>query len=110
MEGARGPAALRREFLAVLPAVALFLGMVLHQILLYPTWVGDEGDDGAYFLMSRNVWHYGAPLLDQSGSAHWSDSWSPALSLLLSPLGALPMSASVVAERIAVMLTGVAFL
>ncbi len=101
---------IRREALAVAPAVALFVGLAVHQILLAPTWVGDDVDDGAYFLMSRNIWHYGAPLLDQSGSAHWSSSWSPGLSILLSPLGALPMASSVVAERIVVVLTGVAFL
>jgi hypothetical protein len=100
---------LRRELPGVLPAVAVLLGLVLYQIVLNPTWVGDA-DDGAYFLMSRNVWHYGVPLLNQNGSAHWSSSWSPALSFLLAPLGALPMAASVVAERVAVLVAGVAFL
>jgi Glycosyltransferase family 87 len=110
VEGSRTAIPTRSDAVAVAPAVALFLGLAVHQILLNPTWVGDDGDDGAYFLMSRNVWRYGAPLLDQSGSAHWSISWSPGLSILLAPLGALPMAPSVVAERIVVMLTGVAFL
>jgi hypothetical protein len=90
--------------------VALFVALVVHQILLDPTWVGDDGDDGAYFLMSRNVWHYGAPLLNQGGSAHWSSSWSPVLPLLLSPLGALPMAAGIVTERLVVMAAGIVFL
>jgi hypothetical protein len=110
VEARRTSTIVRREFIAVALAVALFLGLVLHEFLLNPTWIGDDGDDGAYFLMSRNVWHYGAPLLDQSGSAHWSSSWSPGLSILLAPFGALPTAPSVVAERIVVMLTGVVFL
>ena len=108
--GGRTASPILRDAAAVAPAVALFLGLTINQVLLNPTWVGDDVDDGGYFLMSRNIWHYGAPLLDQSGSAHWSSSWSPGLSILLAPLGALPMAPSVVAERIAVMLTGVAFL
>ncbi len=60
--------------------------------------------------MSRNVWHYGAPLLDHDGPAHWSTTWSPVFPFLVSPLGALPMGAAVLAERIAVMLVAAAFL
>jgi len=99
-----------RDAIAVAPAVGLFLGLVVYELLLNPTWVSDDGDEGAYFLMSRNVWHYGAPLLDQSGSAHWSASWSPGLSILLAPLGALPMEPSALSERVVIGLTGVAFL
>jgi hypothetical protein len=96
------------EVLAVAPAVALFLGMVLYRILLTPTWVGDDGDDGAYFLMSRNVWRHGLPVLNQTGVQHWSSMWSPALSILLAPAALLPLGAAVVVERVLVMLAGVA--
>jgi hypothetical protein len=110
VEGSHKPTLSGREAIAVAPALALFLGLALHEILLNPTWVGDDTDDGAYLLMSRNIWHFGAPLLNQSGSAHWSSTWSPAISILFAPFGALPMGPSVVAERIAVMFLGVAFL
>ena len=60
--------------------------------------------------MSRNIWHYGAPLLDQSGSAQWSTSWSPGLSILLAPLGALPMATEHRRRTCRSALTGVVFL
>jgi len=100
----------RLENLLLFSSLGLLVGLVLYELVPAPTWIGNAGDDGAYYLMSRNVWHYGAPLLDQSGSAHWSSSWSPVLSLLLSPLGALPMGAAVIAERSVVLLSGLAFL
>jgi hypothetical protein len=99
----------RRDAYAVAPAVGLMLGLGLHHILLAPTWIGEGYDDGGYFLMSRNVWRYGRPVLDQHGSAQWPRSWSPALSLILSPFGALPMDAAIVTERVAVLLSGAAF-
>jgi hypothetical protein len=110
LRGSRKPILSGRDAVAVAPAIALFLGLALHEILLNPTWVGDDTDDGAYLLMSRNIWRFGAPLLNQSGSAHWSSTWSPAMSILFAPFGALPMGPSVVAERIAVVFLGVVFL
>src|SRR5207244_11507495 len=95
---------------AAAPAIAVFVSLVLYRILLDPTWVGDLSDEGGYFLMSRNVWRYGLPVLNESGSQYWSHSFSPAVSVLLAPLGALPMAAAVLLERLAVMLSGVAFL
>jgi hypothetical protein len=110
VEGSRKPILNGHEAVAVVPALALFLGLALHEILLNPSWVGDDTDDGAYLLMSRNIWRFGAPLLNQNGSAHWSSTWSPAMSILFAPFGALPMGPSVVAERIAVVFFGVVFL
>jgi len=99
-----------RDAIAVAPAVALFLGLAAYEIVLHRAWVGDVSDEAAYVLMNRNIWRYGAPLLDQEGSAQWSTTWSPGLSVLLGPFGALPMGPSVVVERILVALSGVAFL
>lgn len=109
-KGSRGATLSARDAIAVAPAVGLFLGLAAYEIVLHRTWVGDVGDEAAYFLMSKNIWRYGAPLLDQDGSAQWSTTWSPGLSALLGPFGALPMGPSVVVERIVVALSGVAFL
>jgi hypothetical protein len=95
---------------AIAPAVLLYLGLVLYVISLAPSWVGDVYDDGGYYLMSRNVWRFGWPLLNQTGVPMHSTIWSPALSLLLSPLGALPMRLGVPAERLFVALTGAGLL
>jgi hypothetical protein len=100
-------------WVAAAPIVAplcFFLALVLYRILLDPTWVGDLSDDGGYFTMSRNIWHYGLPTLDDTGSSYWSHSLSPGLSIVLAPLGALPLGAAVLTERLAVMLSGAAFL
>jgi hypothetical protein len=99
-----------REALPAAPAAGLFTGLALYRLLPTATWVGDVYDEGGYFLMSRNVWEYGRPLLDQTGEARWPRSWSPALSVLLSPFGALPMDAAVVAERVVILLTGIALI
>ncbi|MHB8571591.1 MAG: hypothetical protein ACYDAY_01345 [Candidatus Dormibacteria bacterium] len=99
---------LRQELPWVLPAVLVFVGLCLWLIWLAPSWVGDSYDDGGYFLMSRNVWRYGAPLLDQGGTPFWSGTWSPFLPLLLSPIAALPMKWAVIGERLAVLAAGAA--
>jgi hypothetical protein len=97
--------AARGEVLAVALPSLLALALVLYRISLAPTWVGDLYDDGGYFLMSRNMWLHGAPLLDQGGSGAWSTTWSPGLSIVLSPLAGL-----VVAERLAVALCASAWM
>lgn len=99
-----------RELLPAVPAAGLFTGVALYRFLPTATWVGDVLDEGGYFLMSRNLWEYGRPVLDQTGDPRWPEQWSPALSVLLSPLGALPMEAAVVAERIVVLLCGIALI
>lgn len=70
------------------------------------SWVGDAYDDGGYFLMSRSIWRYGAPLLDSAGHAVWSHSWSPGLSIILAPLALLPMNQAILSERVAVAVSG----
>jgi hypothetical protein len=99
-----------QELAVMAPALLLYLALVLYLIWLAPSWVGDGYDDGGYYLMSRNVWRFGWPVLDQTGVPLHSTTWSPALSLLLSPLGALPMRLGIPAERLFVALTGAGLL
>ncbi|MHB8572931.1 MAG: hypothetical protein ACYDAY_08250 [Candidatus Dormibacteria bacterium] len=67
-------------------------------------------DDAGYFLMSVNVWRLGAPVLDQTGVTQWSDTWSPAMPVILSPLARLPLTSAVLAQRLAVVASGVVLL
>ncbi|MBA3364980.1 MAG: hypothetical protein H0U03_04230 [Actinobacteria bacterium] len=106
----RLPSDLRRDLVAITPAVGGYLAVVVYRIQIAPFWIGGLYDDGGYFLMSRNVWKYGAPLLDHTGSTEWPQFWSPGVSLILAPLGALPLEASVLAERLAIAAIGIGVL
>jgi hypothetical protein len=98
------------EAIAVAIPALLAFGLMLYRISVVPTLVGDAYDEGGYYLMSRNMWLHGTPLLDQGGSGVWSTTWSPALSFVLSPLAGLGLNAGVVAERVAVALCAVAWI